>query len=503
MREFFKYFIYVSIATLWVALFVVLPDFLDNPIEGFWGIITIATYVLAVSVISFLIVYLLSINKYAAAVFLPLYYMFGAAVSYYRVKFRVTITPLILDCILNTNVEEASGVITWSFIFWILLNIGVGICLVLWRWRIESPQRIWLHVLCVIILFVGYYYGNNRLRRSINQRYPMHIVESIRQYVWLQDQRNNPHVLPNYEVNELVDSLDIIVVIGESVRADHLSINGYERPTTPLLEQRSNVVSFPYVYTEQTHTLASVPILLTRADTLHPQHQYNETSFAAILRNEDFHTAWISNQDLGNTFAAFPSECDTMIWANAGKSVFVFSGWYDEELLSDMDEQLSIGYPKNLLVFHTIGSHWYYNNHVPANQHYFLPITTNRVVTNNSIEQIVNSYDNTIRYTDFVLDSMIQRLENRCAVMIYISDHGESLGEHGNWLHATGAKETKNPACIVWYSNSFAERYPNKVSCLNLNSKLRYRTDFLFHSILSLADLSAVGEDQIVMDVFR
>lgn len=192
-----------------------------------------------------------------------------------------------------------------------------------------------------------------------------------------------------------------------------------------------------------------------------------------------------------------------MIWANAGKSVFVFSGWYDEELLSDMDEQLSIGYPKNLLVFHTIGSHWYYNNHVPANQHYFLPITTNRVVTNNSIEQIVNSYDNTIRYTDFVLDSMIQRLENRCAVMIYISDHGESLGEHGNWLHATGAKETKNPACIVWYSNSFAERYPNKVSCLNLNSKLRYRTDFLFHSILSLADLSAVGEDQIVMDVFR
>ena len=176
MREFFKYFIYVSIATLWVALFVVLPDFLDNPIEGFWGIITIATYVLAVSVISFLIVYLLSINKYAAAVCLPLYYMFGAAVSYYRVKFRVTITPLILDCILNTNVEEASGVITWSFIFWILLNIGVGICLVLWRWRIESPQRIWLHVLCVIILFVGYYYGNNRLRQSINQRYPMHIV---------------------------------------------------------------------------------------------------------------------------------------------------------------------------------------------------------------------------------------------------------------------------------------------------------------------------------------
>ncbi len=503
MRDIFKYFCYVSIATLWVALFVVMPDFLDNPIEGFLGIITIATYVLAVSVISFLLLYLFSLNKYIAAIFVPLYYMFGAAVSYYRVKFRVTITPLILDCVVNTNIEEVAGVVTFPFILWILLNIGIGMCLVLWRWKIESLQRVWLHVFCVVILFVGYYYSNNRLRQSINQRYPMHVVESISQYIWLQNQRNNPHILPEYEVNEFVDSLDIIVVIGESVRADHLSINGYNRPTTPLLEQRSNVVSFPYVYTEQTHTLASVPVLLTRADTLHPQHQYNETSFAAILRNEDFYTAWISNQDLGNTFAAFPSECDTMIWVNAGKSVFVFSGWYDEELLSDMDEQLSIGNPKNLLILHTIGSHWYYNNHVPETQYYFSPITTNRVVTNNSIEQIVNSYDNTVRYTDFVLDSMIQRLENRCAVMIYISDHGESLGEHGNWLHATGATETKNPACVVWYSNSFAERYPDKVYCLKLNSKQRYRTDFLFHSVLSLAGLSAVGEDQIVIDVFR
>ena len=430
--------------------------------------------------------------------------MIGAAVSYYRIMYRVTITPLILDCILHTNLEEVMGVTTWSLILWILLNAGIGICFVVWRWRINILSYKWLQALCAILLFCGYYYFNSRLHQSINQRYPMHIIESMRLHMQLQRQRySSKHNLPPYVVNRAIDTLDIIVVIGESMRADHLSLNGYSRETNPLLIQRDNLVSLPNIYTEQTHTLASIPILLTRADSLHPDLQFSETSFAAILRKEGYHTAWISNQDLGNTFAAFPSECDTVIWANAGKSVFVFSGWYDEELLSDMDQQLSIGYPKNLLIFHTIGSHWYYNNHVPEAQHYFLPITTNRVVTNNSMEQIVNSYDNTIRYTDFVLDSMIQRLENRCAVMIYISDHGESLGERGNWLHATSAIETKNPACVVWYSNSFAERYPDKVYSLNLNSKQRYRTDFLFHSILSLAGLSTVGEDQTVMDVFK
>ena len=505
LKNIIHYFLYVSTGTVWIALIAILPDFLDNPIVGIQGVITLIAYVIAISIISFLLLYIVSLNKYVAAIFVPIYGMVGAAVSYYRIMYRVTITPLILDCILHTNFEEAIGVITWSMILWVLLNAGIGICIVMWRWRINPPKYKWLQILGALLLFLGYYYFNNRLHQSINQRYPMHIVESMRQYLQLQRQRHSSqHIIPPYVVNQSIDTLDIIVVIGESVRADHLSMNGYSRETNPLLTQRDNLVSFPNIYTEQTHTLASVPILLTRADSLNPELQFSETSFAAILRKEGYYTSWISNQDLGETFATFPAECDTMIWVNAGKSVFVFSGWYDEELLPYMDEQLALGHTKNLLVFHTIGSHWYYNNHVPDTHYYFYPITDNRVVTSNLSKTVINSYDNTVRYLDFVLDSMIQRLEKRNAILIYLSDHGESLGEDGFWLHAAGADATKNPACIIWYSDKFAKCYPDKVNALQANSSKRYRTDFLFHSVLDAAEISIVADTaQTTQNIFK
>jgi glucan phosphoethanolaminetransferase (alkaline phosphatase superfamily) len=398
--------------------------------------------------------------------------------------------------------EEALGVISWSLIVWIGANLLIGIALVIWRWRLKKPKYEWLHALVVLVIFVGYYHINGRLHQSINQRYPMHIVESMRQYVHLQQLRQQPHLMPKYVVNSSPDSLDVVVVIGESARTDHFALNGYNRPTNPLLSQRTNIVSLPHIYSEYTHTLASVPVLLTRADSLHPEYQYSETSFAAILRNEGYHTAWISNQDLGDTFASFPAECDTVVWLNAGKSVFIFSEWYDENLLPEMGKQLAKENNKNLLILHTIGSHWYYNNHVPDMYNYFQPTTDNRVVTNNRHEAVINSYDNTIRYTDLVLDSIIARMTNRCAIVFYISDHGESLGENGNWLHAAGAEETKYPACVIWYSDVFAQQYPEKITALYANKNNRYRTDFLFHSVLSAAGISVVDIDS-TMNIFE
>ena len=497
-----QYLLYVFAATAWIAISAILPDFLDNPITGIKGFFTIAIYIIAISGISFLLLYLASLNKYITAIFIPLYGLVGAAVSYYRTMYRVTVTPLILDCILHTNIEEATGVITWSLVTWTLLNTCIGILFVTWRWRIPSPKMSWVHAICTLLLFIGYYNCNSRLKQSINQRFPMHIIKSSQEHLWLQQQRKKPHALPFYTKIQTIDNLDIVVVIGESARADHLSLNGYDRPTTPLLEKRSNVVSLPNVYSEYTHTLASVPVLLTRADSLHPEYQFSETSFAAILKQENYYCTWISNQDLGQTFATFPTECDTCIWVNAGKSVFVFSGWYDEELLPHIDKQLSLGNSNNLMIIHTIGSHWYYNNHVPQSHNHFLPITDNRVVTNNTTEQVINSYDNSILYLDFILDSIIQRFEKRNAVVIYLSDHGESLGEEGFWLHAAGADVTKNPACIVWYSDSFALRFPNKIDALQHNYLKHYRTDCLFHSVLDIAGIQCPDSTSSEMSIF-
>ena len=176
MKRYWQYLLYVCVATLWVAITVILPDFLDNPITGLKGVITIGVYVVAVSIVSWIWLYIASLNKYVAAIFVPLYGVIGAVVSYYRVMYRVTITPLMLDCIFHTNMEEASGVITWSLIMWMVANLVIGIALVVWRWHLDKTKYAWLHALAAMVLFAGYYHFNSRLHQSIKQRYPMHIV---------------------------------------------------------------------------------------------------------------------------------------------------------------------------------------------------------------------------------------------------------------------------------------------------------------------------------------
>jgi glucan phosphoethanolaminetransferase (alkaline phosphatase superfamily) len=89
-------------------------------------------------------------------------------------------------------------------------------------------------------------------------------------------------------------------------------------------------------------------------------------------------------------------------------------------------------------------------------------------------------------------------MEKRCALVIYLSDHGESLGEDGYWLHAAGAEETKYPACVIWYSDRFAQQYPDNIEALHANKNNRYRTDFLFHSILSAAGIVVANTDSTI-----
>ena len=153
-------------------------------------------------------------------------------------------------------------------------------------------------------------------------------------------------------------------------------------------------------------------------------------------------------------------------------------------------------------MLHAIGSHWYYNNHVPDSCGRFLPTVTNRVFAQNDSMALVNSYDNTIVSMDLFVDSVISLFADRNAVLFYLSDHGESLGEDGNWLHAAGAEETRYPAALVWYSDRYAQLFPDKVAALEANCTKRYRTDYLFPSLLSAAGLRVEGADA-ENDLFR
>lgn len=500
-RQSLHYLLWAVCATLWVTLCFIAPDFSDNPIDGFRGACTVAAYIAACGIGAFFVVYLIGCNRYVCWVLLPLLGILGAGVSFYRVAYRVTVTPMIIDVTLHTNAEEAAGVISWQMVGWAVLNIAIAAAFCYWRASRIRLQQPWVHAVAALLLGAGYFCCNSRLQQSLCQRYPYNIAYNLSEYAALRRAILTDRLIPPYSVQASPDSLTIVLVLGEAVRADHLQLNGYERPTTPRMLQRRNIVSLPDIYTDQTHTLASLPYILTRADSANETPQFTESSFVSIFRQEGYRTSWLSNQDMGSTFMPFLNECDTIIFANAGKSVYVFSPWFDEELLPVLDSLEAHATPRELYIVHPIGSHWYYNNHVPEHQWYFRPVTTNRLVTANEPEQVINSYDNTVRYMDYVLDGLIGIFEHKNALVIYQADHSEALGEDGLYLHANDAEAAKHPACIIWYSDRFAQNYPAKVEALLGNAGRHYRTDYVFYSLLSAAGITAEG-DRPEMNIF-
>ena len=502
MRNIITYLVWTFCVTIWATLCFIAPDFLDNPIHDFHAALTILAYIAALGIASFWIIYLLGLNKYIAWICLPIFSLGGAAVSYFRVAFHATITPMIIDATLHTNGGTVAGVISWQLVLWLIINLCIAICFILWRNRLQNLSYSWIHAIVALALLMLYYNCNGRLHLSINQRYPYNVVHSFTEYNQQQHQLNTERSTLDYDAQNIPDSIDIIFVLGEAVRADHVQLNGYERETTPLLAARTNILSMPHIYSEYTYTTTSVPVILSPADSAHNERSSTYCSFIRVLKENGFSSAWISNQDNGRTYSSFIHEADTIIFPNASKSVYVFDPWYDELLLPPLDSILSRNKSKHLFLLHAIGSHWYYNLHVPPQFQYFQPITTNRVITNNTSEQIINSYDNTIRYMDVLLDSIIQRFENRRAILFYLSDHGEALGENGIYLHAAETEALHYPACIIWYSNKYAQQYPDKIKALIENKDKRYRTDYLFYSILYSAGIEAEGDNPDV-NIFK
>jgi glucan phosphoethanolaminetransferase (alkaline phosphatase superfamily) len=485
LKNTISFYIFILICTLWAGIFMSLPEFIDNPSDGFIGFLIISFHWALILTATFFVLSIAAINKYVFSVFLVLFSLFGAILAFYRYAYKATLTPTLIDASIHNDLGTTMDVISFQLLAYVILNIVISVFFIRYRFKnIHLEYKIFHFVfsLLVLSLFFGV---NDRLKASLLQRFPFSIYHNLVEYNKLKVDINKVKVNPDPNTKFCeADSLTVVLVLGESLRADHVGLNGYARQTTPKLNKRENVYSLRNIYSEYTNTNRSLPHILTRADSANTELAFEETSFISIFKQCGYTSAWISSQDPANTYMSFINECDTVVYAHPEKSVYNYNNWLDEDLLEYTAFLLAKNNPRNLFVLHTIGSHWYYNNHFSEKYELFKPITTSRIITQNSSEQIINSYDNTIVYTDFFLDQLIAQLENKNALIIYISDHGEVLGENGAWLHAGDNAASKKPACFVWFSDNFAESYPEKINALKTNKDKYYRTDMIFHSIL-------------------
>ena len=501
-NEYWKYLIWCLCSTVWATLCFALTDFIDNPISNWRTLLMVGAYILSVGIFHFLVLFVIGVNRYICAALLPIYAFIGGICSYYRLFYHVSITPLLLDAVVHTHVREAAGVISVWSILWTVFMLLVAILLCVVRFRKISLKMPVGHWLIIVGMMVGYYMAIPRLKEALDARYPMNVIYSITEYIEEKNRSAAVRQRPEIVAAIVPDSLIIVAVIGEAARADHMQLNGYERATNPKLSKLSNVVSLSDIYSMYTNTNSSVPHIITRADSINTNYSYDETSFVSVFRHLGFQCIWITNKNQNKPFMDFMHESDTVLYTSAARTQSLYAKWLDEELIPIMKEHVEQS-QKQLFVLHTMGSHWLYDTHVTDELSMFQPVITNRDIRQNTIEQITNSYDNTILYLDYFLDSVVACLFDRPAIVLYLSDHGESLGEGGRYLHSQpNAEEEKFPAAIVWYSNKYATLFPEKVEALHKNSQRHYHTDYFFYSILYAAGIEAEGDNPDV-NIFK
>lgn len=496
--EKYKIIIFAVLITLFIGIAFTSSDFITSPTYNFKDKIILFLQWIIIVAAFFPIFYFLSINKYIFAIFFPIICILSSILMYFRYATGTIFTTMIFDAALDNDKNVTLQLITtWLFIT-VFISLTISILFVIIRFKkIGKVRFYWIHFLCSIVLFTIVLFIP-RISRPMKERIPLNLFYIPQRYFSEKNEIKKERSILTENIICPKEHPIVVFIIGESLRPDHLSLNGYERNTTPYLSQKDNLVSMNNIYSEYTHTNQSIAHILTRADSINPELADKERSFIDIFKKCGYKTFWLANQEPAKTYIYFMNECDTIIFGNINKSYYVFDKWTDNLLLPAFDSIIKNRNESNLLILHTIGSHWYYNSHYTDDFQQFLPTTKSRITTSNTKEEMINSYDNTVLYTDYFISKIIDKLEDKNAILIYLSDHGESLGENGIWLHANNNYIEHNTACFVWLSKKNLILNYEKYNKLLNNKNKHYRSDFLFHSIL---DISNIKSDIINKDM--
>jgi len=286
----------------------------------------------------------------------------------------------------------------------------------------------------------------------------------------------------------------LVFVLGETVRAQNWGLDGYLRQTTPQLAAMKDVINFPDVESCGTSTQVSVPCLFSP----YGRHDYDAArirshqSLLHVLQRAGVQVLWRDNQ------SGCKRVCDGLEFESVANATdpALCSGkrCYDEILLSGLRARLKPDGRDRIVVLHQLGNHGpaYYQRHPPAFRR-FTPTCDTEQLGNCSRQQIVNSYDNAVLYTDHVVASAIDLLRNEPgydSALIYVSDHGESLGENGLFLHGVPqaiapSQQTRVPMAM-WFSPGFASQSGLDLACMRRAADEAASHDNLFPTILGL-----------------
>lgn len=452
------------------------------------GIWSALAWTPAVFFVNWAIIALAALYRPVFALFMPLYAVIYGIITYFRYTLGIELDRSVLELSFGTDIGTSMSMLSTPLVLTLSTLLVVAVAAVVYRWRrvsVRGARWQWVLVSALII-------GSTCWVKPLLARQPYSLTDSLYKYVT--ESKFPRYYRFNFDLTPAStdeESLTVVFLLGESVRADHLGVNGYERQTTPHLARERNLISITGIYSPSYFTDRAVPRMLTRADTIDDDPAYTEQSFLTLYRNAGYHVSWYANQADTPCLRYYRHEGDELYEAehnfvpNDAEGKFL-----DEDLLAWYREDLRRSdRPLQLLVHHQLNCHWVYTSKYPDRYEVYKPVMTHNEVLSNTREELVNAYDNCILYADSVWSQIIEPLRDRNAIVVYMSDHGEALGDSGKYLHGADYPGTHNPAAWVWYSDDYARRHPDKIEALRANAHLDITPTWLFHTMLDAASV--------------
>ncbi len=519
---------------LWVS---VLPNL--APLKGFYlspsagaGLQALAFAMggwLFVLLVTFSLLMVLSLVFWGRAIKLlsMLFLLWAGLLSFYTLFLGVQFDRVMAMNMMQTYPAEALELFNFRLLAWFLL-VGVLPAFVLYKVRLVPRKTSWQQMLSLLAVWLGLVVVTALVIFSMYSRYasairgrdatfesisPANLVVASAHYAYLlreSKQVKKARGLDAKRKYPLAKPRLVVLVLGETARAQNQGLNGYGRDTTPRMKAAGGIY-FPDALSCGTATTISVPCSFSgfsRQDFSLSEAR-NTESLVDVLSHAGVRVIWRDN-DSGCKGVCDKADFTDFTNAKNAKWCLEAGNCFDEILLEGLEDKVRAESKDTFLVLHVKGSHGpsYYKRYPSAFER-FKPTCQSSDLSSCDRQVLINGYDNTILYTDHVVGEVIDMMnkvsDQFATAVVYVSDHGESLGESGLYLHgmpyALAPKEQTHVPLYAWVSPQYLQMEKWNVACLKNQAKIQRSHDNIYPTVLGFLEI-ATAEYKRDLDIF-
>jgi len=451
------------------------------------------------------------LDRIAVALFI----LVSATAQYFIQHYGIVLDRSMITNIVDTTPAESLALLTPEMLLVLFLSGVVMAALAFWP-RFKKTFSLWtslasrginiaFSVMLIALVAMLFYKDYASLIRNnhglVKDLSPANFIAASLSYYQHHQQADLPLVKIGEDAHQLPQMLSgpkknlTILVLGETSRAANFSLGGYSRPTNPLLAE-DEVVYFPDTTSCGTSTAVSVPCMFSNMPRAHYDDALasHQEGVLDIIQRAGLRVLW--NENDGGCKGACNRVPNQDMNALNLPGMCIKGECYDEVLFHGLEEYIARLQDNGVIVLHTIGSHGpTYSHRYPPAFRKFTPTCETKQIQECSQQQLVNTYDNTILYADSIVDKAIELLKAHqdrfTTSLVYLSDHGESLGENGVYLHglpyAIAPEVQTHVPMLIWLSPDYQQRYAVDSRCLIQRAAANaYSQDNLFSTLLGL-----------------